>query len=98
MNMNMNMNLNLSLKPADLVKLLPVLKRAQAYLVGLVLIGVFAYTAWVVNAALNVQPSAAPTTGVGITFDKATINSIKGLSVVQGNVPTGTLGGQSSPF
>jgi len=92
------MNLNLSLKPADLAKLLPVLKRAQGYLVGVVLIAVFAYTAWVVNAALNVQPSAAPVAAPGITFDTTTINSLKSLSVVQGNVPTGTLGSQNSPF
>jgi hypothetical protein len=94
----MNMNLNLSLKPADLAKLLPALKQAQGYLVGVVLIAVFAYTAWVVNAALNVAPAAAQAAAPTVTFDKATIQSLKNLSAVQGNVPTGSLGSQSSPF
>ncbi len=97
--MNTNMNLNLSLKPEDLAKLLPALKRVQAYLVGAALIAVFAYTAYEVNAALNTQPATAPQAlGPSISFDKATITSLKNLSVVQGNVPTGTLGSQSSPF
>jgi len=96
--MNMNMSLNLSLKPQDLKKLLPVLRKAQPYLVGIVMIGVFAYTAWVVNAALNVKPSTATTAAPPkISFDKATIDSLKNLQAVEGTVPTGTLG-SGSPF
>jgi len=81
----MNMNLNLSLKPEDLKKLLPVLRRAQPYIAGAVLIGVFAYTAWIVNAALNVTPSASSTLAEPtLSFDKATIYSLKHVQTVQG--------------
>lgn len=96
--MNMNLKLNLSLKPEDLKKLLPVLHKATPYIVGLALIGVFAYTALVVNASLNVKPSTATTSPAPkISFDKATIESLKNLTAVQGTVPTGNLGG-GSPF
>ena len=94
----MNMNLNLSLKPEDLKKLLPVLLKLQPYLLGAALIGIFGYTAYEVNAALNVQPGTAPaSTQAKITFDQSTINSLKTLQAVGGDVPTGTLG-SSNPF
>lgn len=97
----MNMNLNLSFKPEDLKKVLPILRAAQAYAIGLVLIGVFGYTAYVVNAALNVQPDKANASGVKavpkITFDKGTIQTLEQLQAVTGDVPTGNLG-QSNPF
>jgi hypothetical protein len=96
------MNMNFKLDLNSVKKFLPVLRQAQPYAFGLVLIGVFAYTAYVVNAALNVQP--APATSVStvalptkITFDKATIDSVKSLEVVQGDVPTGGLG-THNPF
>ena len=94
--MNTNMNLDLDFK-----KLLPVLKRLQPYIFGGGLIAVFAYTAWVVNAALNVQPSATTATvadpSARIVFDKKTIESVKSLQVVEGNVPAGNLG-KTDPF
>lgn len=93
------MNLKLDL---DLKKILPILRTAQPYVFGLVLIGVFAYTAWVVNAALNVK--AAETVAGGgakpapkIVFDKTTIEAVKNLDVVRGEVPIGDLG-KSDPF
>lgn len=94
----MNMNLNLSLKPEDLKKLLPILRKAQPYLVGIALIAVFAYTALVVNAAINTKASTATIPAEPkISFDKATIDSLKSLQGVPGTVTTGTLGG-GSPF
>jgi hypothetical protein len=95
------MNLSLSFKPEDLKKILPVLRTAQPYVIGLVLIGVFGYTAYVVNGALNLQPNKAKASGVKdvpkITFDKGTIKTLEQLQVVTGDVPTGNLG-QSNPF
>lgn len=97
----MNMNLKMSFRPEDLKKLLPVLRGLQPYVVGLVLIGVFGYTAYVVNAALNVQPDKSKATGVKaapkISFDKKTIQTLEQLQAVTGDVPTGSLG-QDNPF
>ena len=85
----------------DFKKLLPKLQKLQPYVFGVLLIGVFAYTAWVVNAALNVQPDAtiasAPDPTAKIKFTKTTIDAVKKLDVVQGSVPTGDLG-KSDPF
>jgi len=95
----MNMNLKFDL---DLKKLLPILRRFEPYVFGVALIAVFAYTAIVVNAALNVKPVADPTLAPAsptakITFNKQTIEAVKKLNVVQGTVPTGDLG-KDDPF
>lgn len=94
----MNMNLKLDF---DLQKLLPVLRKVQPYVFGLLLIGAFGYTAFVVNRSLNVGPGDASTTAASpaprITFDKKTIEAVKKLEVVEGSAPTGSLG-TSDPF
>ncbi len=94
----MNMNLKLDL---DVRKWLPALRMAQPYIFGLALVGVFAYTAVEVNAALNVKIDPAAVTTLNapakVSFDKATIDAVKTLDVVQGNVDTGALG-TSDPF
>ena len=56
--MNMNMNLDLKSLKVNPAVILPLLKRARAAIVGVVLIGAFGYTAYAVNAALNVTPAA----------------------------------------
>jgi hypothetical protein len=92
----MNMKFDLDFK-----KLLPMAQKLQPYVFGVLLIAVFGYTAWVVNAALNVQPdttiSAAADPTAKIKFTKTTIDAVKKLDVVQGSVPTGDLG-KSDPF
>jgi hypothetical protein len=97
----MNMNLSLNLDAESLKKLLPLLWKAQPYIFGALLIGVFAYTAYEVNAAVNVKAlpaSAISQTGEAkIIFNQTTINSVKNLQPVGGDVPTGTLG-SSNPF
>lgn len=95
----MNMNLNLSL---NLTSLLPVLRAAQVYIFGLLLVAAFAYTAYVVNGSLNVKPAAAapassPAATTKITFDKKAITALKNLSSVSGEVQTGNLG-STDPF
>jgi len=94
--MNMNLKLDFNLKT-----LLPLLRRLQPYIFGILLIGVFAYTALVVNRALNVGPGDAVVVpaqpAAKITFDKQTIDSVKKLDVVPGTVPTGDLG-KTDPF
>ncbi|HUD11595.1 MAG TPA: hypothetical protein VMS08_04230 [Candidatus Saccharimonadia bacterium] len=95
------MNLKLSLNPEDLKKLLPLLWKIEPYVFGAVLVAVFAFTAYEVNGALNVKPLAtvaAPATAASkIVFDQSTINSLKTLQPVGGDVPTGTLG-SNNPF
>ena len=94
----MNMNFKLDL---DLKKWLPIAQKLQPYVFGILLVGLFGYTAYVVNAALNVKPivSTVPTVNPAskVSFDKATIDSVKKLEVVQGTVPTGSLG-TNDPF
>lgn len=91
-----NMKLDLDYK-----KILPVLRKLQPYIFGVALIAVFGYTAYVVNAALNVQPdttqAAAPDPTAKIVFDKKTIDAVKSLQVVQGTVPAGDFG-KTDPF
>ncbi|HEY6736529.1 MAG TPA: hypothetical protein VI322_02320 [Candidatus Saccharimonadia bacterium] len=85
----------------DLKSVLPILRAAQVYVFGALLVGAFAYTAYVVNASLNVQPAAsAPAASPAveaIKFDQKAITALKNLSSVDGTVPTGTLG-TSDPF
>lgn len=77
--------------------ILPALLLAKPFLIGAFLIGVFGYTAIVVNEALNIQPATATKTVSTVTFDKPTINAIKNLDVVSGQVPSGTIG-KDNPF
>jgi hypothetical protein len=90
----MKMKLKLDLKPATI---LPLLKRGQGYLIGGALIGVFAYTAYVVNAAVNVQAAPAAVPAAGVTFDQATLNSLKSLTTVPVTIAPPALG-KSDPF
>jgi hypothetical protein len=96
--------MNLKFDLSAIKKYLPMLQKAQPYVFGLALIGVFGYTAWVVNGALNVKAAAsAPAVdpkqagAAKITFDKKTIEAVKKLNVVQGDVPVGDLG-KDDPF
>ena len=73
------------------------LKRAQPYVVGIVLVSLFGYTAYVVNTALNVTPDTAANTAKPITFDRPTLNSLKRLDVVSGQLPSGEVG-KDNPF
>jgi len=75
---------------------LDVLKRSEETLVGLALIGVFGYTALVVERATNVQPNPVAPSAV-MVFDQPTIDSLKHLTVVNGDTPLGSLG-KSDPF
>ncbi len=92
--MNMNFKLNLDLATAT-----KLLKRFGPSLAGLAVVGIFGYTGWVINEAFNVKPAetiateAAPKVG----FDKTTINSLKNVRVVPGQVVPTNLG-KSDPF
>lgn len=93
----MNMNLKLDL---DIKKYLPMLRRAQPYVFGTVLVAVFGYTAVTVNSALNVKADSsgvAASPAAKISFDKNTIEAVKKLSVVNSEVPAGSLG-KTDPF
>jgi hypothetical protein len=89
----MNMNFKL-----DVATILPQLKKFGPFLVGLSLVGLFGYTGYVINDAFNVKPAdPAAAATAHITFDKATVEAVKNLHVIPGDVPTGNLG-KSDPF
>ena len=95
----MNMNLNLDLKNIKFnpAALLGWLNRARPLLIGAVLVGVFGYTALVVNSALNVTPAVVATPATGVSFDKATLNSLNSLTNVPSTVAPTSLG-KTDPF
>ncbi len=91
----MNLKFNFNTKA-----ILPLLQQVQPYIVGALLIGVFAYTAFIVNQALNVKPATTPSATipkVTLTFDKKTIESLKSLNVVPSQVPATSVG-KTDPF
>lgn len=92
--MNMNLKLNLDLKSA-----LQLLNRARLYLIGAALIGIFVHTSMVVNQALNIEPTPAPAKkrSAKVIFDQTTINFVKNLNVVPGQVAPSDLG-KDDPF
>jgi hypothetical protein len=59
--MNPKMNMKLELNMASLKALVPVLQKAQPYLFALVIVGAFGYTAYIINAALNVEAAESQT-------------------------------------
>lgn len=93
----MNMKLNLKFDPQALLKVLGPL---APYIVGLAVVGVFGYTGWVINQAFHVEPNAAApaaSPAVKVTFDKQTVEMVKNLHVVPGQVqPTDV--GKNDPF
>jgi hypothetical protein len=97
--MNPKMNMKLELNMASLKALVPVLQKAQPYLFALVIVGAFGYTAYIINAALNVEAAESQTSIKAlpkITFDKKTMESLKNRDKVDSNVPL-DLGG-ANPF
>lgn len=93
----MHMNLKLKFDPQALLK---VLKPLAPYLVGLTVVGIFGYTGWVINQAFHTEPAAATPAAspvVKVTFDKQTVETVKNLHVVPGQVqPTDV--GKNDPF
>lgn len=83
----------------DYKQILSYLRQAEPFLVGVALIGIFAFTAYFVNAALNVKPATTATTAAyaKVTFDKTTVQSIKSINIISGQVPATDLG-KSDPF
>ena len=88
------MKLKLKLSPAAL---LGAAQKAKPYVIGLVLVGAFGYAAYVVNLAVNVQPAPQKEAPKKVTFDKATLTTIKNLDYVSGQVPSGGIG-KDNPF
>jgi hypothetical protein len=89
------MNLKLSI-PKFNNSLFAKLARYEHLAVGVLLIGLFGYTAFVVQQAMNV--AADPVIpSVTISFDAKTLESLKSLTVVQGQTPLGNLG-KADPF
>jgi hypothetical protein len=95
----MNMNFKLELNAKTLKAMLPKLRKAQPYLYGLALVGIFAFTGYTLNQAVNVtaaskQSAVAPLPK--ITFYKNVIDSLQNRNVVNGDVPLNL--GTSDPF
>lgn len=94
----MNLNMNLSLKDVKLnpKQLVALLRRAQTLVVGIVLIALFAYTALVVQRAINVK--ASDVTPVPVTvYNQTTIDQLKSATAVDSSTPASGIG-ESSPF
>lgn len=90
------MNAKLSLK-FDKEQIIPFLKRAEAPLVGLALIALFGYTAFVLQGVNKLQPEAPAETAKTIRFDAKTLESLQGRNNVPGQVDPGIIG-KSDPF
>jgi hypothetical protein len=94
----MKSNLKLKIPSVnDLKLLLPILKKIETPLVGLALVAIFAYTAYIVQLSLNVKATAPSASKVVIRFDQPTLDSLKSRTTVDGSTPLGTLG-KSDPF
>lgn len=91
----MNNKLKLNVKFSSQT-ILALLKRSEATLVGLILIGIFGYTAIVIERATNVQADQVAPSAV-MVFDQPTIDSLKNLTVVNSDTPLGSLG-KTDPF
>lgn len=91
------MNLKLSL-PTSLKPYLKLLARSRSAFVGLVLISVFGFTAYIVNTATNVKSDGTSDTKADrILFDKTAIKSVKSRDQVPDQTALGALG-KSDPF
>ncbi len=91
------MNLKFSL-PTSIRSYLRSLSKAGTAIVGISLIAVFGYTAYVVNSASNVKSDAtsgAKTTK--IVFDKATLKALSTRDQVSDQTALGALG-KPDPF
>jgi hypothetical protein len=93
------MNLKLELNAATLRALTPMLMKALPYVWGLALVGVFAYTAVVLNQAVNVTPASQQSAVKPlpkIVFYEKVIDSLRNRNVVSGDVPLNL--GNGNPF
>lgn len=91
------MNLKLQL-PSNLQAYLDFLTKARTAIVGVLLIALFGYTAYVVNAASNVKTDLTSTdASTKITFDKTALQALQSRNQVSGTTDLGTLG-KSDPF
>ncbi len=89
------MNLKL---PHNFRNYLKLLSRAKTALIGVLLIGIFGYTAYIVNAATNIKSdSGTSAADTKITFDKATLKALANRNNVPDQTPLGALG-KSDPF
>jgi hypothetical protein len=89
------MNLKL---PTNFKPYLKRLSRLRTPVVGVLLIGIFAYTAFIVNGATNVKSDGVtPSTTPKVSFDKATLKTVSNRTNVSGYTTLGTLG-KSDPF
>jgi hypothetical protein len=94
-----NLGMKLELNANTLKAMLPVVQKLQPYIFGLLLVGVFGYTAYSVNHALNVQPAATQTAVTSlpkVTFDKDVMKSLRQRQKVDGQVPLNL--GATDPF
>lgn len=93
--------MSLKLDPQSLMKLA---KPMAPYLLAIAVVGVFGYTGWAINQAFQfddqkVAAAAAPSgkPEAKVTFDKKTVETVKNLRVVPGEVAPTDLG-KTDPF
>jgi hypothetical protein len=93
------MNLKLELNAETIKALLPMLIKAQPYIFGLALVGVFAYTAFALNKDVNVSPAASQTAIEPlpkVVFYQKVIDTLRDRKDVNGDVPINL--GTNDPF
>lgn len=91
------MNMKFTIPP-QLAKYLQTIKRSKSAIVGLLLIALFAYTAYVVNAATNVKSDGTSSTPSNkIVFDKAVLKAVTDRNQVPDQTTLGSLG-KPDPF
>jgi hypothetical protein len=94
-----NKNLKLELNADTVRAMLPMLRKSLPSVVGLALVGVFGYTAYELNAAINVQPSASQSTLTplpAVSFSQKVISSLQNRDSVNGTVPVDL--GTNNPY
>jgi hypothetical protein len=95
----MSKNLNLNLNVESLRAALPALRKALPSIVGLALVGLFAFTAYELNSLINVQSASTQSTIPPlqkIVFDQKVLSSLQNRSNVNGSVPLNL--GTNNPF
>lgn len=91
------MNLKLAL-PTSFTPYLRSLSKARTALVGLIIIAIFGFTAYVVNSASNVKSDVTSDAKTKkIVFDKATLKALSSRDQVSDQTALGALG-KPDPF
>ncbi len=84
--------------PTNIAPLLKKLSQLRTAIVGVLLVGIFGYTAFIVNGVINAKIDKTTTASTTkITFDKSALKALTSRSDVPDQTALGTLG-KPDPF